>query len=103
MQGRQITCGGDGLQDDLLEGKRSAQDGTTEHRATDLRVELDRAHADADRLREEAGEARKQAEAAAQARERASGLTGQLQALQEQNTALLAMLNPVVDVKPGKA
>ena len=83
--------------------KADARIAEIEHRATDLRVELDRAHADADRLREEAGEARKQAEAAAQARERAAGLTGQLQALQEQNAALMAMLNPVVDVKPGKA
>ena len=43
--------------------KADARIAEIEHRATDLRAELDRAHADADRLREDAGQARKQAAA----------------------------------------
>ena len=125
--------------------KADARIAEIEHRATDLRAELDRAHADADRLREEASQARKQAVAeveaahagtdaaraqlvklqaqaeavelahaeqrkqvaadaktAAEARERAAGLAGQLQALQEQNAALLAALKPPAGSKPGK-
>ncbi len=126
--------------------KAGARIAEIEHRATDLRAELDRAHADADHLREEASQARKQAAAeleaahagtdaaraqlvklqaqaeaaeqthaeqrkqtaadaktAAEARERAAGLAGQLQALQEQNAALLAALKPSAGSKPGKA
>lgn len=125
--------------------KADARIAEIEHRATDLRSELDRAHADADRLREEAGQARKQAaveleaahavtdvaraqlvklqaqaeaaelahaeqrkqtavdaKTAAEARERAAGLAGQLQALQEQNSALLAVLKTSAGAKPGK-
>lgn len=127
-----------------------------EHRATDLRAELDHAHLDAERLRTELAEARQKAvadlegaqaitssvqaqllkaqakaeaqaeqqtearklaaqetervgaqlvasqaerslaqQAAAEARERAAGLAGQLEAIQQQSEALLARLAPV--------
>lgn len=130
--------------------KSDARIAEIEHRAADLRGELDRAHADADRLRAENAQTRQQAateietantaadtaraelakaqakaeaieqahieqrkqttaeiqradqrmaktqaerddaiKAAAEARERAAGLGGQLQAMQEQNAALL--------------
>ena len=39
---------------------------------------------------------------AAEARERAAGLAGQLQAMQEQNAALLAAINPQGEQKPKK-
>lgn len=122
--------------------KADARIAEIEHRAADLRAELDRAHVDADRLREEVGQARKQAaieleaahaatdavraqlvklqaqaeavelahaeqrkqaaadaKTASEARERAAGLAGQLQALQEQNAALLAALKPSAGAK----
>jgi colicin import membrane protein len=143
--------------------KAEARIAEIEHRAADLRGELDRAHADADRLRTENAEARKlataeieaahaaadaarvelvkvqakaeaaalahaeqrkqaaaeahradermtktQAErddatkAAAEARERAAGLAGQVQAMQEQNAALLAAIKPQGEPKPKK-
>ena len=39
--------------------------------------------------------------AAAEARERAAGLAGQLQAVQEQNAALLALIEPQTEPLPG--
>ena len=143
--------------------KADARIAEIEHRAADLRAELDRAHADADRLRTENTEARQKAaaeieaahaateaaraelvkvqakaeaieqthaeqrkqaateahraaegltkaqgerdtaaKAAAEARERAAGLAGQLQAMQEQNAALLAAIKPQGEPKPKK-
>lgn len=132
--------------------KAEARIAEIEHRAADLRGELDRAHADADRLRTEntaahaateaaraelvkaqakaeaieqaqaeqrkqaAAEANRAAEgltkaqgerdaatkAAAEARERAAGLAGQVQAMQEQNAALLAAIKPQGEAKPKK-
>ena len=132
--------------------KAEARIAEIEHRAADLRGELDRAHADADRLRTEntaahaateaaraelvkaqakaeaieqaqaeqrkqaAAEANRAAEgltkaqgerdaatkAAAEARERAAGLAGQVQAMQEQNAALLAAIKPQGEPKPKK-
>ena len=40
--------------------------------------------------------------AATEARERAAGLAGQLQAMQEQNAALLAAIKPQAEPKPKK-
>ena len=40
--------------------------------------------------------------AATEARERAAGLAGQLQAMQEQNAALLAAIKPQGEPKPKK-
>lgn len=140
--------------------KADARIAEIEHRAADLRAELDRAHADADRLRTENTEARQKAaaeieaateaaraelvkvqakaeaieqthaeqrkqaaaeahraaerltktqaerddatKAAAEARERAAGLAGQLQAMQEQNAALLAAIKPQGEPRPKK-
>ena len=143
--------------------KAEARIAEIEHRAADLRGELDRAHADADRLRTENADARQQAAAeieaahtatdaaraelvkvqakaeateqahaeqrkqtateahraaermtkaqterddatktAAEARERAAGLAGQVQAMQEQNAALLAAIKPQGEAKPKK-
>lgn len=63
-----------------------------EHRAADLRVELDLAHQDALQLRAERDKAQTEV---IQVREEAARLAGQLQAHQEQTAAILARLTDV--------
>jgi hypothetical protein len=48
------------------------------------------------------GERDAAAQATAEARERAAGLAGQLQAIQEQNAALLASIQPQGEPKPKR-
>ncbi len=87
-----------------------------ERRAGELRTELDRAHKEADQVRQALAEQQKAAAAeaqhmaerlmasqvaAAQAREEAAHMAGQLDALKEQSAALLARIAPPADeVKP---
>ena len=70
----------------------------SERRVADLGAELSRAHADADRVGAWMTMAQSERDvaidAAAQARENAATLAGQLQAVQEQNTVLLAAMGP---------
>ena len=75
-----------------------------------MRAELDEqrkqaateAHRAAERLTKAQGERDDATKTAAEARERAAGLAGQLQAMQEQNAALLAAINPQGEQKPKK-
>ena len=60
------------------------------------------AHRAAEGLTKAQGERDTAAKAAAEARERAAGLAGQLQAMQEQNAALLAAIKPQSEPKPKK-
>ena len=60
------------------------------------------AHRAAEGLTKAQGERDAAAKAAAEARERAAGLAGQLQAMQEQNAALLAAIKPQGEPKPKK-
>lgn len=105
--------------------KAEARIAEIEYRAADLGGELDRMRAEADRLRTENVEARQQAateahraaehmiktqaerddatKTAAEARERAAGLAGQVQAMQEQIAALLEAIKPQGEPKPTKA
>ena len=71
------------------------------HIATEAaRAELVKVQAKAEAIEQTHAEQRKQA--ATEARERAAGLAGQLQAMQEQNAALLAAINPQGEQKPKK-
>ena len=104
--------------------KADARIAEIEHRAADLRAELVKVQAKAEAIEQTHAEQRKQAaaeahraaermtkaqaerddatKAAAEARERAAGLAGQLQAMQEQHAALLAAINPQGEQKPKK-
>ena len=104
--------------------KADARIAEIEHRAADLRAELVKVQAKAEAIEQTHAEQRKQAateahraaerltkaqgerddatKTAAEARERAAGLAGQLQAMQEQNAALLAAINPQGEQKPKK-
>lgn len=60
------------------------------------------AHRAAERMTKAQAERDDATKAATEARERAAGLAGQLQAMQEQNTALLAAIKPQGESKPKK-
>jgi chromosome segregation ATPase len=60
------------------------------------------AHRVAEKLTKVQGERDAAAQATAEARERAAGLAGQLQAIQEQNAALLASIQPQGEPKPKR-
>ena len=60
------------------------------------------AHRAAERMTKAQAERDDATKAATEARERAAGLAGQLQAMQEQNAALLAAIKPQADPKPKK-
>jgi chromosome segregation ATPase len=60
------------------------------------------AHRVAEKLTKVQGERDAAAQATAEARERAAGLAGQLQAMQEQNAALLASIQPQGEPKPKR-
>ncbi len=60
------------------------------------------AHRAAERMTNAQAERDDATKAAAEARERAAGLAGQLQAMQEQNAALLAVIKPQGEPKPKK-
>ena len=106
-------------------GKKAAAELETAHAATEAaRAELVKVQAKAEAIEQAHAEQRKQAateahraaegltkaqgerdtaaKAAAEARERAAGLAGQLQAMQEQNAALLAAIKPQGEPKPKK-
>jgi colicin import membrane protein len=59
-------------------------------------------HRTAERMTKAEGERDDATKAAVEARERAAGLAGQLQAMQEQNAALLAAIKPQGEPKPKK-
>ena len=60
------------------------------------------AHRAAERMTKAQAERDDATKAAAEARERAAGLAGQVQAMQEQNAALLAAIKPQGEAKPKK-
>lgn len=73
------------------------------NRATEQRKQAaTEAHRTAERLTKAQGERDDATKAAAEARERAAGLAEQLQAMQEQNAALLAAIKPQGEPKPKK-
>ena len=93
----------DNLRDQLLKAGLVTKTKATQVKHQEQRKQAAaEAHRAAERMTKAQAERDDATKAATEARERAAGLAGQLQAMQEQNAALLAAIKPQGEPKPKK-
>ena len=85
-----------------LAGVTAKAEATEQAHAEQRKRAAEEVHRTAERMTKAEGERDDATKAATEARERAAGLAGQLQAMQEQNAALLAAIKPQGEPKPKK-